>query len=519
MSSDLPNILYIMTDQQRFDTIAALGNSNIRTPNMDRLVRRGVTFSRAYVSCPVCMSARYTIRTGCEPPTTRVFANARSNPVAAQALEMEERCGSYLARTMSRLGYRTFGIGKFHTVPWQEDLGYEICLHSEETYNAKTRQGDAYAQWLAREHPEFNFVEQLMGERSEMYYIPQRSPLPAELGVESWAADRAVEQIATSDDRRPYFGFVSFVGPHPPLAPPIPFNRMYNPDRMPNPILGNIVQDHMDEEIPYMRHAIWADAINKPLARIVKARYYGEISYIDHSIGKILDAVEASGNSKNTLICFFSDHGDLLGDHHGWQKQNFFEASCRIPFLLSWPAQLPAGVVRRDLLSLADLFGIATQAAGGCDLREGINILGLLRGDCAPRHFLVGMTEPPGSQSFKAMVVTEDWKYIFMANGYREQLFNLQRDPNELSNCIAEFPAVRNELYAIAAERCRVPGARDALDGDKLRSFPFKERERKRICQFDASHGVKGFPDNPEDEFELFDGRTLKRVGATPEPS
>ena len=347
MSSTRPDILFIMTDQQRFDTIAALGNSNIHTPNLDRLARRGVTFSRAYASCPVCMAARYTIRTGCEPPTTRVFANARANPVAGQAVEMEERCGPYLGRTISRLGYRTFGIGKFHTAPCQEDLGYEVCLHSEETYSAVTRQSDDYARWLSLEHPEFNFVEQLMGERSEMYYIPQRSPLPAELGVESWAADRAVEQIATSADRRPYFGFVSFVGPHPPLAPPIPFNRMYHPDRMPNPILGSIEQDHMDEEIPYMRHAIWADAINEPLARIVKARYYGEISYIDHAIGKILDAVDANPNSKNTLLCFFSDHGDLLGDHHGWQKQNFFEASCRIPFLLSWPAQLPAGAVRR----------------------------------------------------------------------------------------------------------------------------------------------------------------------------
>ncbi len=515
MSYTRPDILFIMTDQQRFDTIAALGNPNIITPNMDRLVRRGVTFARAYASCPVCMAARYTIRTGCEPPTTRIFANARPNPVAGQPVGMEERCGPYLGRTMSRLGYRTFGVGKFHTVPWREDVGYEICLHSEETYNAVTRQGDDYAQWLARDHPEFNFVEQLMGERTEMYYMPQRSPLPAELGVELWAADRAVEQIGRRDDRRPYFGFVSFVGPHPPLAPPIPFNRMYNPDRLLNPITGSVEHDHMDEEIPYMRHAIWADAINEPLARIVKARYYGEISYIDHAIGKVLDAVEATANSNNTLICFFSDHGDLLGDHHGWQKQNFFEGACRIPFLVSWPTQLSAGSVRQELVSLADLFGIATGAAGVCELRDGIDILGLLRGDCAPRPFLVGMTELPGSEFFKVMIVTSDWKYIFMANGGREQLFNLKRDPDELSNCATDSPDVRNDLYAIAVKNCLVLGARDALDGNKLRWFPYRERERKRIYQFDASHGVKGFPENPGGAFEHFDLRTLKRVGGT----
>ena len=176
-------------------------------------------------------------------------------------------------------------------------------------------------------------------------------------------ADRGVEQISNSADHRPYFGFISFVGPHPPLAPPIPFNRMYDPDGMSDPICGRIEDDHMDEEIPCMQYAIWADAINTPLARIVKARYYGEISYIDFCLGRILDAIKAKPNSKNTLIliCFFSDHGDLLGDHHGWQKQSFFEASCRIPFLVSWPDQLRAGEVRHEIVSLSDLLELPLE--------------------------------------------------------------------------------------------------------------------------------------------------------------
>ena len=511
MPSDRPNILFIMTDQQRFDTIAALGNPDIYTPNLDGLVRRGVTFTQAYASCPVCVAARYTIRTGCEPPTTRVFSNAPPRPAAGQPKEMEERCGAYLGRTMSRLGYRTFGVGKFHTAPWNEDLGFEIFARSEETYTAVTRKGDDYASWLAREHPEFDFLEQPMGERTEMYYVPQRSPLPAELGVEWWATDRVVEQIAGSNDSRPYFGFLSLVGPHQPLAPPIPFNRMYDPDQMPEPVSASIEQDHMDEEIPYMRHAIWADALNTQLARIVKARYYGEISYIDFCVGKVLDAVEASPNSNNTLICFFSDHGDLLGDHHGWQKQNFFDPSCRIPFLISWPAQLPAGVVRPEIISLSDLFGIATQAGGAAELREGVDVLGILRGEAEPRRFLAGMTETPGSEFFKVMIVTDEWKYIFMANGGREQLFSRIRDPQELTNCAALECTTRDALYAKAVHACSVPGAKDALDGDKLRSFSFRRRPRKRIYQFDESREVTGFPERPADALTNFHGSVLKR--------
>jgi arylsulfatase len=98
---------------------------------------------------------------------------------------------------------------------------------------------------------------------------------------------------------------VSFIGPHPPLAPPIPFNRMYNPDPMSEPVLGRIEEDHLDEEIPFMRYAIWADAINTALTKIVKARYYGEVTYSDYCLGRILDAIEARPNSQNVLICFF----------------------------------------------------------------------------------------------------------------------------------------------------------------------------------------------------------------------
>ena len=274
---------------------------------------------------------------------------------------------------------------------------------------------------------------------------------------------------------------------------------MYDPDRMPDPVLGEIENDHLDEEIPYMRSAIWADAINPSLARIVKARYYGEISYIDSCLGRILDAVEASPNPANTLICFFSDHGDLLGDHHGWQKQNFFEGSCRIPFLLSWPVQVPMNARRDELITLADLFGIATRAGGACELRDGVDVLGILRGESVQRSFLTGMAELPGSEFFKVMVVMDEWKYIFMANGRREQLFNLKTDPDELTNRATEASDVRSKLYSLAVARCRVVGAGDALAGEDLRSFPYRERRRERIYQFDRSRGVEGFPENPGD--------------------
>ncbi len=497
--NEQPNILFVMTDQQRFDTIAALGNRHIYTPNLDRLVERGVTFTQAYSTCPVCVAARYTLRTGYQPPTTRIFSNRRSAPVAGQPEAMEDRCGPYLARTMQRLGYRTFGIGKFHTQPTYEDLGYDVHLHGEEMYaTPEERRRDAYASWIAREHPAYDFVETLMGERTEMYYMPQMSPQPARVTVESWAAERAVEQIHARDGR-PYFGFVSFIGPHPPFAPPLPFNRMYDPDRMPNPVRGDLATDRMDEQIPWMNHLIWAEDINDSHARVLKARYYGEISFIDWCLGRILDAVDARGDAENTLICFFADHGDHLGDHHAWQKESFFEAACHVPYLLSWPARLPRDTRRDDLVCLTDLFGIATHAAGATETRDGIDVLGLLAGESPPRDAVIGMYEEPGTPHFKVMARDRQWKYIFMANGGREQLFDLASDPNELQNCAASRPDVAVRLRAVATQACDTPGARDALDAHGLRAFEYRDRPRERIYQFDRSRGVTGFPDRPQD--------------------
>jgi choline-sulfatase len=489
-----------MTDQQRFDTISALGNNYIYTPNFDRLVRRGVTFTQAYSSCAECVPARYTIRTGCKSPRTLYFGNNEVMQLrAGQPKTMEGRCGPYLARTMKKLGYRTFGVGKFHTVPWDEELGYDVHLHSEELYHTSERRAsDSYAAWVGKNYPQYDFQD-LLGERTEMYYAPGRSHMPEEITSEHWAADRAVEQIK-GNDKQPYFGFVSFINPHPPLAPPIPFNRLYNPDRMPNPVRGAIEVDHMDEYIPWMNYFVWAEDISDAQARIIKARYYGEITHIDYCLGRILDAVESRSDADNTLICFFSDHGEHLGDHHAWQKESFFEASCHIPFLVSWPRKLMKDTRRGELVCLADLFGIATHAAGATQTRDGIDVLGVLNGEAKPREYLVGYYGKPGTPLFKMMVRDKQWKYIYISNGGREQLFDVLNDPMELKNLAGKQRDVAAKLKQKAISACKENNLTDAMKGSDLLVFPHKKLARRRVYQFDNSKGIKkGFLRGPKD--------------------
>lgn len=507
-----PNVLFVMCDQLRADAIAALGNRHIYTPNMDRLVRRGVSFTQAYSSCPICVPARYTIRTGCEPPTTGYFHNYKPEPNVIGDTAMEDRCGPYLARRMTELGYRTFGIGKFHAHPRYEELGYETMLGAEEWSNpADLDGGDAYATYIRKHHPEYDHIEQLHGERSEMYFMPQASPLPPELNHEAFCADRAVDLVSPqADDGRPFFGMVSFVGPHPPLAPPIPFNRLYHPDRMPPPIRGDAAVDDADGWLRFSRHAMFAGEQMDPI-RIAacRARYFGEVTYIDWCLGKVLDAVEARPDADNTAIVFFSDHGEALGDHNAVQKESFFEQSTRVPLLVSWPAKLEGGRRFDGLAALSDLFALATSLAGEPERREGHDQLSALLDDGPHRDRVVGWFGRPGTREFKMMIRRDRWKYIYFANGGRELLFDVQADPDERRNLsvpLAErTAALRDEARGEAELAADRPGCPVLLHDGQLPRWPFEPLPPMRIVQLSA--GVRGYPDHPAQVLEQWQPR------------
>ncbi len=490
MDKKRPNILHIMCDQFRFDCISALGNPTIKTPNLDRLVARGVSYSNAYSPCPVCIPARYSIRTGRDSYSTGCYCN--EEPIAPQGTtgkSIEDWSGGYLARTLSEAGYRTFGIGKFHTCPDSyEELGYNVHIHTEEMWaDAELRNKDGFQQFIENEHPEYNYLEQLHGERTNMYYAPQLSSLPAELTVESFVADKAIEQLQ-ADDERPYYGFVSFIGPHPPCAPPIPYNRMYDPDGMTNPLRGDSEADHYDEQIPWMNYIIYADDINDTWARNLKTRYYGEISYIDSCIGRILDEVESRDDAEQTMICFYADHGDMLGDHNGWQKETFYEPSVKVPFLVSYPPMIEKNSRSADLVNLTDLFGMATKLAGCLDVRDGIDILE------ESRDFLYTFYGRPKTRQFKLMVRYENWKYIYMANGAREQLFDLAADPTEMHNLINECEDIAALLRSKAVEKCEInPDIACMVENHSMVSYRFVARPLGRLHQFAFSRDVTDF--------------------------
>ncbi|MFW5839394.1 MAG: sulfatase, partial [Planctomycetota bacterium] len=282
-------------------------------------------------------------------------------------------------------------------------------------------------------------------------------------------------------------------------APPIPFNRMYDPDDMPAPRCGDASIDHLDDFLPMMNYMTYAESVDPTRAKILKARYYGEISHIDDCLGRILDAVDAQADPSNTLICFFSDHGDHMGDHRSWQKESFFDAACRVPMLISWPHRLPAGRRSDALVTLTDLFGLATSAANERELREGIDLLAVAEGRHPGRSAVIGCYGQPGTRQFKVMVRDDQWKYIFLANGGRELLFDMDEDSCELVPRNGDRPEIISRMRMMAVAALKSPGTADALDGLQLKSLRFEKFPRRRLKQFDRSADVMDFPANPGD--------------------
>ncbi len=173
--------------------------------------------------------------------------------------------------------------------------------------------------------------------------------------------------------------------------------------------------------------------------------------------------------------------------------------SANVPFLVSWPNRLPKGSKREELVCLTDLFGIATHAAGRTEVREGVDVLGIVEGKSEPREHVIGYHCHPETPWFRIMVRDKEWKYIYMTNGGREQLFNVREDPNELHQRLTDRPEVATRLRQVAVEALSKPNADRALDGRSLRSVDYRKRPATRIYQFDRSHGVTGFPEHPGD--------------------
>jgi choline-sulfatase len=464
MPDTRPNILLVFTDQQRADTLGAL-NPVMRTPVMDRLCAEGTTFTRAYTPVPVCVPARCSLIFGQYAHNTGCYENRSAMPSVTA-----ER--PTFMSALSQAGYQAHGVGKMHFTPDRHALrGFESRDRSEEGIQGPDT--DDYLSFLHKKG--YDHVHDVNGVRGEMYYIPQPSQLPARLHNSHWVADRSLQFLEARDRSWPFLLMASFIDPHPPFAPPVPWNKLYRAPAMPAPKRPPNAENLWTHINRVQNRYKFRDAgIDDRLLQVMKAYYYATVSFIDYNVGRIVQALEANGELDNTLILWTSDHGEFLGDYDCFGKRTFLKSTANVPLIVRYPERFAPGARVDAPASLVDVMPTFLAAAGtdvpgarlgGVDLAE-------LTADPDMRETVWGQYDSGSKAHY--MALTERWKYIYVASDHREFLFDMLVDPDETRNR-AETLGYQEHTRALrqtTIDHLREEGYIKPLDGDDWRVYP-----------------------------------------------
>jgi len=436
--SDSPNILWICTDQQRFDTIRALGNLNAQTTRLDKLIEEGTTFNQAYCQSPVCAPSRASFLTGRYPRTTRCRQNGQSIP-ADEVL---------ISKIFSDAGYRCGLAGKLHLascsdgkVEKRTDDGYDPFHWSH--HPQPDWEENEYTQWLTEKGQDWFGLQ---GEKINPYV--HHGP-PAEYSQTAWCAEKTIEFIKNEKGRPWFFSFNCF-DPHHPFDPPKEYLEKFNFDDMPLPSMH---PNEADAKTTFQKlDRIWAhnnpgefqvEAMTDQDKRTVYAAYMAMVSLIDDQVGRILDALEETGQADNTLVVFMSDHGEMLGDHGIYFKgPHFYDCQMRVPLIMRWPN---GGVLKSrqvdGFVELVDLMPTFLEAAGlkVPSAVQGKSLLPLLLGGneqdhCKKQVYAEYYNAWTHNDAYGTMLRTQDWKIVVYHGTNQGEFYNLKEDPEEFFN-------------------------------------------------------------------------------------
>jgi len=413
-SKSKPNLLLLMTDQHRGDCIGSDGNRVIRTPNLDSIANRGVRFRHAYSSTPSCTPARAGLLTGMSPWRHGMLGYGR----------VAEKYPAEMPRILRDAGYYTTGIGKMHWFPQRNPHGFHQTILDESGRAATPDFRSDYRAWFASEAPNLGPDATGIGWND---YTAKPYVLPERLHPTRWTGDVATRFIDTYTNPQSFFLKVSFARPHSPYDAPQRFWDQYSDAPLPKAQVGKWAAKYAPRNGP--KDDIWHGAMGEAAVRNARTGYYGNISFVDEQVGRILESLQKRRLLDETLILFLSDHGDMTGDNNLWRKTYAYEPSARIPILLAGPG-VPRGAVNRTPVEIRDVLPTFAQAAGaslpgGCD---GQSLF-------TPSREFIDLEHDVCYDKVNHWTALTDgkWKYIFDAYDGSEQLFNLEQDPHELT--------------------------------------------------------------------------------------
>jgi len=420
-----PNILFILTDQMRWDCLSAAGHPVVETPNLDGLCSRGVRFTAAYSSCPSCIAARASIFTGLTPSTHGRLGYQDQVPW---------RYDHMLAEVLGAAGYQTHCVGKTHFYPQRAHLGFQSLDSYECRQNFDGKYVNDYDEWL-RERTGGRVAEPDHGLDSNSW-VARPSHLPEELHNNTWVAAKSIEFLRRRDRTRPFFLNMSFHRPHPPIDPPQVFFDLYRGRPLPLPAVGDWAEEN---DRPADGVNCWRGRLSPNSLDMARWGYYAQIGHIDNQIGRVLRAMTQMRLGP-TIILFTSDHGEMLGDHHLFRKTYAYQGSAAVPLIAHGPG-VGTGVCGAPVV-LEDVYPTLLGLAGVPLPKpvEGVDLSPLLADPSRKpeRAFIHGEHSPCYGKEGMQFMTDGKTKYVWMTLTGREQLFDLENDPCEVRDLAAQ---------------------------------------------------------------------------------
>jgi arylsulfatase A-like enzyme len=481
MTTPKRNVLFITSDQQHWSAMGYL-NPEVRTPNLDRLVRRGTTFHRAYTVNPTCTPTRASWITGLYPSQHGAYS------LGTKLFESVPTLGDCFTRD----GYRTALVGKAHFQPLKgtaefpslesypilHDLDFWRSFHGPfygfqhvelaRNHTDEAHVGQHYALWMEakapgqwRQHflPTPDWAQKLGAPPDSTHRLPKPGEpwsLPEDLHYNAWIAERTnalMEDYSRTGEN--FFLWASFFDPHPGYMVPEPYASLYDPDQV-------TVPEHrpgeFDDKPPYFKqsqaekpdfnafvepegagiHGAGSHVKPRKVRAQNIATMYGMMTMLDHYIGKILDKLDALGLTENTLVCFTTDHGDFLGQHGLTAKAiHHYEDLVRVPLVVSLPGTVPQGKVSDSLQSTVDLAQTFLAMAGLPVPRTmtGIDESKVWVGttETLREHVIVENQHQPTTMNLRTFITPRHKLTIHFNREYGE-LYDLQSDPGEYVN-------------------------------------------------------------------------------------
>ncbi len=453
-----PNLLFIMTDQQRFDALAIVGKYPfLKTPNLDKLAKDGVIFERTYTQCAVCAPARGTLFTGCSVENHGIYTNAFDKNSTTPMKTFDE--------ILVENGYYTEYHGKFHSPDALKKCYTHFTDNSDyKTFLANALPAPAEVGKGERINPDFKQAYRMnpidaffdgtlktTDEKGKPVRFAQTEYhgellIPEKYSMTSFQANQTIDAInRAKKSGKPFSITCSFNFPHAPMLPTKPYAGMYQVDQMPVPVS---IRDDMKNN-PYfnangrLEKPEYSDPVK---IRYMMADYFALVTEIDAKVGEILETLKKNGFDKNTLVIFTSDHGEMLGAHGMREKNVFLEESARIPLIMRFPQSIKAGAKVNNPISNMNLFatildylGIKGQTSDGSSLRPLIDGTKTDKFDFVVTEWNFRLNDLVPNY----MIVKGDWKMFIpysATSKVLDALYDLKKDPWEMNNLLGNNP-------------------------------------------------------------------------------